>query len=82
MLPLYIGIYVFILIFLWGFFFVARHHAYKYKNFSDNIPKVTETLFILLIGLSILGGILIFFLGDFDPQARINPEERPRNVNF
>ena len=59
MLALYLWIYTLILALLWGLFIVAKIHAYKFKNFSNNIPKVTNILLIFLIILSILWYILI-----------------------
>jgi hypothetical protein len=31
MLPVYIGIYIFMLAIVWGFFLIARHHSYKFS---------------------------------------------------
>lgn len=62
MFLVYLGIYTFILLMVWWFFIVAKIHAYKFKNFSYNIEKVTITLFIFLLVLSIIWYILIFFL--------------------
>jgi len=54
MIFLYIGIYLFVLVLIWGFFIVAKLHAYKFKHFSHNIAPVTTVLFILLLTLSIV----------------------------
>lgn len=62
MLFLYIGLYLFILALLWGFFIVAKLHSYKFKNFSSNIEKVTVVLFVFLLFLSISGFVLLFFI--------------------
>ena len=59
MLALYLWIYTLILALLWGFFIVAKIHAYKFKNFSHSIPKVTNVLLTFLIVFSILGYVLI-----------------------
>ena len=45
---------------VWWFFIIAKIHAYKFKNFSIHIEKVTNILFVVLIILSLLGYILIF----------------------
>jgi hypothetical protein len=63
MLPVYIGIYIFMLAIVWGFFLIARHHSYKFKHFSTNITPVTNILMIFLLILSVLGFIMIFSLG-------------------
>jgi|GEM_PF-1195611 len=62
MLFIYIGIYLFILALLWGFFIVAKLHSYKFKNFSSHIETVTVILFVFLLTLSVSGFIAIFFL--------------------
>ena len=59
MLALYLWIYTLILALLWGLFIVAKIHAYKFKNFSHNIPKVTNVLLTFLIVFSVLWYILI-----------------------
>ena len=61
MLIIYLWIYTFILALLWWLFIVAKIHAYKFKNFSQNIAKVTNFLLIFLIVLTLLGYITIIF---------------------
>lgn len=60
MLLFYIGIYAIVLALVWGLFVVVRIHAYKFKNFSSNIAKLTNLLFMFLISLSIIWLIIIF----------------------
>jgi len=62
MLFVYIWLYTFVLAIVWWFFIVTKMHSYKFKNFSNNITKVTTVLFLVLASLSILWYILIFFL--------------------
>jgi len=54
MLAIYLGVYTLVLALLWGLFIVAKIHAYKFKNFSKNISRVTTFLLFFLISLSIL----------------------------
>jgi len=61
MLAIYLGVYTLVLALLWGLFIVAKIHAYKFKNFSKNISRVTTFLLFFLISLSILWYVLIFF---------------------
>ncbi len=61
MLAFYLWTYTLFIALLWGLFIVAKIHAYKFKSFSNNIPKVTDFLLFFLIFLTILGYILIFF---------------------
>jgi len=56
------SLYTFFLVIIWGFFIVSKIHAYKFKNFSTNIEKITNLLFTTLLLLSILGYIIIFTL--------------------
>jgi len=62
MLIVYLGLYTFFLALIWGLFIVAKIHAFKFKNFSSNIIKVTNFLLFFLITLSILGYVIIFTL--------------------
>lgn len=61
---MYLWIYTLLLVFVWGFFIVAKIHAYKFKNFSNYIEKVTWFLLIFLIFLSISWYLIIIFLTD------------------
>lgn len=60
MLSLYLWIYTLILAILWGLFIIVKIHAYKFKNFSNNIEKITNILLFFLIFLSLLWYIIIF----------------------
>lgn len=72
MLFVYLGIYTFFLVFVWGLFFISRLHSYKFKNFSNHIVKVTNTLFVFLLILSIVGYIFIFMNHDSATSARLD----------
>lgn len=72
MLFVYLGIYTFFLALIWGLFFVSRLHSYKFKNFSLNIVKVTNILFIFLLSLTILWYIFIFTQYDSSTTARLD----------
>ncbi len=61
---MYLWIYTLLLVFIWAFFMVAKIHAYKFKNFSNYIEKVTGFLLIFLIFLSISWYLIIIFLSD------------------
>lgn len=61
MFTFYLGIYTLILALLWWFFIIAKLHAYKFKNFSLHITKVTNFLLVFLIILSITWYFLIFY---------------------
>lgn len=60
----YLWFYTLFLVMIWWFFIVAKIHAYKFKNFSNYIEKVTQFLLILLIILSLSWYVLIFLLDD------------------
>lgn len=60
MLLMYLWIYTFCLALLWWLFIVAKIHAFKFKNFSNNIIKITNILLSFLIILSILWYLIIF----------------------
>lgn len=72
MLAVYMWAYIFTLAILWGFFLIARHHTYKFKNYSTNIVPMTNLLFIFLVALSIFGFFLIFSLDGETRTARVD----------
>lgn len=61
MITFYLWVYTFVLALLWWLFIVAKIHAYKFKNFSQHIIKVTNILLILLIILSISWYVIILY---------------------
>lgn len=60
MIVVIFGIYTLFLALIWGFFVVAKIHAYKFKDFSPNIEKVTKILAIVLFIISILWYIVVY----------------------
>ena len=56
----YFGLYTLFLIIIWWIFIVIKIHAFKFKNFSKHIVRITYLLFIFLIILSLLWYIIIF----------------------
>jgi len=61
---------------------LAKLHSYKFKSFSKNIEKVTTTLAIFLISLSILGYILIFFLDTPTASFEITPSTSTEDTYY
>lgn len=76
MLLVYLGIYTFWLVVVWALFIVSKIHAYKFKNFSHNIIKVTNVLFSVLLVLSILGYIFIFMNYDSKETVELDFSEK------
>ena len=62
----YIWLYTFILAVVWGFFVVLKMHAYKFKNFSKNITRMTNILLIFLIILSLVWYVLVYFIWSWE----------------
>ncbi len=60
MIIVFLGIYLIFLALIWGFFIVAKIHAYKFKDFSQNIEKITKLLWVVLLVLTLIGFILIY----------------------
>lgn len=54
MLILFLALYTLFIVFVWWFFVIAKIHAYKFKNFSNNIEKTTNILFVCLWLLSVI----------------------------
>jgi len=61
MLLMNLWIFTLSIILLWWLFIVAKIHAFKFKNFSDHIKKVTSVLLFFLIILTILWYWIIIF---------------------
>ena len=38
-MAIFLWLYTFFLIIIWGFFIIAKVHAYKFKDFSERIAK-------------------------------------------
>lgn len=76
MLLVYLGIYTFWLVVVWALFIVSKIHAYKFKNFSHNIVRVTNVLFIFLLILSILGYLFIFINYDYKETVQLDFSEK------
>jgi hypothetical protein len=49
------------IVLLWWLFIVAKIHAYKFKNFSNHIVKLTNILIIFLITLTLIWYSIIIF---------------------
>lgn len=60
MIIVFLGIYLMFLALTWGFFIVAKIHAYKFKDFSPNIEKITKLLWIALICLTLLWFLILY----------------------
>lgn len=81
MLIFIIWFYIFFLAFIWWFFVIAKIHAYKFKNFSYNIEKMTNIIFILLLILSILWFILIFNF-DYKKISVVDKENINQTIHY
>lgn len=76
MLAVYIWFYIFFLAIIWWFFFVARIHSYKFKNFSPYIVKVTNLLMFFLLFLSILWLYIIYKIDSWYNQGFLDIKEK------
>ena len=70
----YLGLYIALLLGIWGFYAVARMHTMKFKNFSSHITPVTNILMVFLIILSIIWFILVLNL-NWDNSEYSLPEK-------
>lgn len=71
MFLVYIWLYTLFLVFIWWFFIISKIHAFKFKNFSTHIKKVTYLMFIFLATLSILWYVLIFMFDSSTSTYRL-----------
>ncbi|QFR39394.1 hypothetical protein A9Q91_04140 [Candidatus Gracilibacteria bacterium 28_42_T64] len=83
MLLVYIGLYTLFLVGIWGFFIIAKIHAFKFKNFSNHITKITNSLFVLLVLLSVFGYGVILFSSNLDNSVEIeNPSDNFSEIDY
>jgi len=61
MLLMNLGFFTLSIVLLWWLFIVAKIHAYKFKNFSKDIIKLTNILTIFLIILTLIWYSIIIF---------------------
>lgn len=61
-MAIFLWLYTFFLIIIWGFFIIAKVHAYKFKDFSERIESVTKIMLILMIILSLSWYALIIYM--------------------
>ncbi len=54
------ALYAAVMLFIWGYFIVARLHVFKFKDYSRYVEPVTRALAILLLVLTIAGLVAIF----------------------
>lgn len=54
------GIYTIALVLIFGFFIVAKIHAYKFRDYSIHIEPVTKILAFVLVALALYGYYLIY----------------------
>jgi hypothetical protein len=81
MLPIYLGLYLFLLAVLWWFFFVARHHAMRFKRYSTTIEPVSNFMLLFLLATSVFGFFLIFTLWDLSNVTKID-SQKPTIENY
>lgn len=55
-----LGLYAVVMLFLWGYFIVARMHVFKFKDYSRHVVPATRALAIFLAILTIVGLVAIF----------------------
>ena len=75
----YLGLYIALLLGIWGFYAVARMHTMKFKNFSTHIAPVTNILMVFLIILSIIWFILVLNLNWDDSTYELQITENTNN---
>lgn len=56
----YFAFLVVILLFVWGFFLVAKIHTYKFKEYSTHIRPVTRIVGAILLALTFVGFYAVF----------------------
>lgn len=57
------GVYTIFVVLIFGFFIVAKIHAYKFRHYNANIELVTKILATVLLVLVLAGYYLLFSEG-------------------
>lgn len=68
MFLVWIGIYTLIMVIVWGFFLVAKMHAYKFREYSHLVTPMTKLLAVFLI---VLTGFGYYFLARMNNTASV-----------
>jgi hypothetical protein len=55
------ALYSAVMAFVWGFFFVARMHVFKFKNYSTHVGPVTHFLMLFLLTVTVVGYAALFW---------------------
>lgn len=56
------ALYSAVMAFVWGFFFVARMHVFKFREYSFYVEPATRFLAIFLLVLTAVGYVAVFNL--------------------
>lgn len=72
--------YTLFIIVIWAFFVLTRIHAYKFKNFSNNVKWVTNLLFVTLLILTLIWYWYIFSIDD--SKAKVNKESPSTKIEY
>lgn len=61
MFYIYLGIYTFFLMIIWGVLGIITIHSFKFKNFNPRITLFIKLLFWIFFILTIIGYVIIFY---------------------
>jgi phosphatidylserine synthase len=70
---IYLTLLLLLLIFVWGFYLVAKIHTYKFKEYSTHIQPVTRFVGAFLLILTVIGFYYVF-------KELGNTESTPKTV--
>ena len=54
------GIHTLAMLFVWGFFMIAKLHVHKFRNYSVHLAGVLRFMTAFLLIVTILGYVLVF----------------------
>jgi drug/metabolite transporter (DMT)-like permease len=76
MFYIYLGVFTFFIMIIWGILAIITIHSYKFKNFNPKITLFIKMLFWIFFILTIIGYILIFYNMElFSKKIEINVEK-------
>lgn len=74
-------IYTIVMVFLWGFFLIAKIHFFKFKEYSSYVFPITKIVMLLLVFFTILWYYLIYNYSSWVKTTQ-TIEESVSNENY
>lgn len=81
MLAVSFGIYTLVMVFVWGFFLIAKIHFFKFREYSAYVFPATKIVMLILAIMTILW---YYYIYNFSSSVKVTQtvEESVSNENY